>query len=216
MPALFKKKLENGAGFGIWEIVEDEPFFRQMLDLLPEEEEELAPLKGRRRLEWLACRFLVHEMLLERGLDDRVPVLKDACGKPHLAGTPYHLSFSHSFDMVAVILAHYPTGIDIQKFVPKIGAIAHKFLREEEARVLTEPTRLEHLHIYWGAKEALYKAYGRQQLDFRQHILVEPFGFQDTGHTTGFIQKDDFSARYVIDFDRVKSHFLVYCVQEAG
>ena len=42
---------------------------------------------------------------------------------------------------------------------------------------LQPKTRMEHLSVYWGAKEALYKAYGRKKLEFKQHILVEPFKY---------------------------------------
>ena len=213
MPLWLKKDLANDAYLGIWKIEEEEVFFLQKLDLQPVEKTELAPVKGRRRLEWLASRYLVHEMLLGHGHEDRVPVLKDGCGKPHIWGTPFHLSFSHSYDFVAVILASTPAGIDIQKFVPKIGAIAHKFMREEEAASLQEATRLEHLHIYWGAKEALYKAYGRRELDFRLHIFVEPFDFQSSGETSARVSKADFNTTYRLVFEKIENHFLVYCVE---
>jgi 4'-phosphopantetheinyl transferase len=213
MPLWLKKDLPNNAYLGIWKIEEDEAFFLQQLDLQPVEQAELAPVKGRRRLEWLASRYLVHDMLLGHGHDDRVPVLKDDCGKPHLWGTPFHLSFSHSYDFVAVILANAPAGVDIQKFVPKIGAIAHKFMREEESACLAAETRLEHLHIFWGAKEALYKAYGRRELDFRQHIFVEPFEFKTEGETPARVIKDDFNAAYRLVFEKIENHFLVYCIE---
>lgn len=213
MPLWQKKDLANNAYLGIWKIEEDESFFRQHLRLHPVEEKELAPVKGRRRLEWLASRFLVHKMLLDHGHEDRVPVLKDQFGKPHIWGTPFHLSFSHSHDFVAVILANAPAGIDIQKFVQRIGAIAHKFMREEELASLQEATRLEHLHIYWGAKEALYKAYGRRELDFRQHILVEPFYFQPSGITLASVRKNEFNAGYFLAFEKIEHHFLVYCIE---
>lgn len=213
MPLWQKKDLANDAYLGIWKIGEDENFFRRHLRLHPVEEKELAPVKGRRRLEWLASRFLVHEMLTDHGHEDRVPVLKDQFGKPHIWGTPFHLSFSHSHNFVAVILANAPAGIDIQKFVSKIGAISHKFMREEELASLQETTRLEHLHVYWGAKEALYKAYGRRELDFRQHILVEPFYFQPSGITLAKVCKDEFKSSYFLEFEKIEHYFLVYCIE---
>ncbi len=213
MPLWLKKDLADDAYLGIWKIEEDESYFRQSLRLHPVEEKELAPVKGRRRLEWLASRFLVHEMLLDHGHEDRVPVLKDPFGKPHIWGTPFHLSFSHSYDFVAVILANVPTGIDIQKFVAKIGAIAHKFMREEEMASLEEPTRLEHLHIYWGAKEALYKAYGRRELDFQGNIFVTPFHFQTNGETSAQVIKAEFKGNYRLVYEKIENHFLVYCIE---
>jgi phosphopantetheinyl transferase len=211
MGLLLKKSLENGSQIGIWRMVEPEDFFLQELDLQPVEQTELAPLKGRRRLEWLASRFLVHEMLLSNGQPDRVPVLKDEFGKPHLHGTGLHLSFSHSHELVAVILANQATGIDIQRKVEKIERLAQKFMREEELRSLSEEHRLSQLHIFWGAKEALYKAHGRKELDFRQHISIQPFDYQQVGMTHGKIEKEGRVWDFEVNFECFLGYVMVWC-----
>ena len=213
MPLYLKKKWQSGHQWAIWEITEDEPFFLDHLSLHEQEAAELARIKGRRRLEWLASRYLVHLMVADAPEWDRTPLLKDEFGKPHLDGSDLHVSFSHSHRFVAVILGKMTVGIDIQKFVPKITAIAHKFMRMEEAATLTNDTRLEHLHFYWGAKEALYKCYGRKQLDFRKHIHVQPFVYQETGKTTGIVSKDAFHQTYDLFFEKIDGYFLVYAVE---
>lgn len=202
----------NGAVLGIWQVDEPVVFFIQSLDLQEVEEAELANLKGRRRLEWLASRYLVHEMLLSLGYEDRVPVLKDEFGKPHLWDTPFHLSFSHSHELVAVILAKELTGIDVQRIVPKIEVLAQKFLRVEELDSLKPETRLEHLHVYWGAKEALYKAHGRRELDFRGNIFIEPFDYQIVGQTTGKVEKDGEEWRFEVFYEKIGDYILVWCL----
>lgn len=212
MPLLVKKTLENGAVIGTWQMEEEEAFFLQKLDLHAVEAAELALLKGRRRLEWLASRYLVHELLLSMGYEDRVPVLKDEFGKPHLWGTPFHLSFSHSHNLVAVILANSPTGIDVQRLVPKIEVLAHKFMGPEELGSLQPTTRLEHLHYYWGAKEALYKAHGRKQLDFRGNIFIQPFDYQIIANTTGQVVKDDLVLDFKVYFEKMEEYVLVWCI----
>jgi 4'-phosphopantetheinyl transferase len=211
MGLLIKKTLENGATIGIWQMEEDDFFFTQKLNLQPVELNELTPMKGRRRLEWLASRYLVHEMLLSKGLEDRVPVLKDEFGKPHIKDTPFHLSFSHSHELVAVILSNQPTGIDIQALVPKIERLAHKFMRKEELDSLKTETRLQHLHVYWGAKEALYKAHGRKELDFKQHIFIQPFDYQRAGRTMGKIEKDGQSWEFEVFFEQFYGYMMVWC-----
>jgi 4'-phosphopantetheinyl transferase len=212
MGLLLKKMLENGTVVGIWKVDEDIDFFTQNLDLQAVEEAELANLKGRRRLEWLASRFLVHDMLLSQNYEDRVPVLKDDFGKPHLWNTPFHLSFSHSHEMVAVILANTLTGIDVQIIVPKIDRLAEKFMRTEELAILQPETRLEHLHVYWGAKEALYKAHGRRELDFRGHIFIEPFDYQPVGQTLGRVEKDGEAWFFEVFFEKIGDYVLVWCI----
>ncbi len=212
MGLLLKKKVENGAVLGIWQVDEPVDFFTKSLDLQAVEEAELANLKGRRRLEWLASRYLVHEMLLSMGYEDRMPVLKDEFGKPHLWDTPFHLSFSHSHELVAVILAKELAGIDVQRIVPKIEVLAHKFLRAEELASLKPQTRLEHLHVYWGAKEALYKAHGRRELDFRSHIFIQPFDYQASGQTNGWVEKDGEEWRFEVFYEIIEDYILVWCL----
>jgi phosphopantetheinyl transferase len=213
MGLLVKKQLENGCLIGIWQMEEEEHYFTEKLDLQAFEADELAKLKGRRRLEWLASRFLVHEMLLEQGHADRIPVLKDGYGKPHIWGTPFHLSFSHSHEQVAVILAKRPCGIDIQHIVQKIDRLAGKFMGEAELASLVQDTRLEHLHFYWAAKEAVYKAHGRKQLDFKSHIFIQPFDYQGVGSTTALIAKDGERLHYELFYEKMASYVLAWCLE---
>ncbi len=217
MALLFNKISDNKAHLGLWKIEESEDFFLQKLDLQPVEREELSPIKGFRRLEWLAGRHLVQEMLQASGATARIPVLKDEFGKPHIWESPFHLSFSHSHGYVAAILAEEPVGIDIQRFASKIGRLAHKFMRPVELESLEESSQLEHLCFYWCAKESLYKAYGRREIDFRRHLLVNPFEYRPSGTTTASVQKGDFHHSYDIWFEKIGEYFLAYClVQESG
>ncbi len=214
MPLHFESKWKNGHQWSIWKIEEDEPFFFDRLDLHESESAELAKIKGdRRRLEWLASRYLVHHMFSDEPEWDRIPMLKDEFGKPHLNDAEFHVSFSHSYDFVAVILGKMTVGIDIQKFVPKITALEHKFMRKEESGSLNGNTRLEHMHIYWGAKESLYKCYGRKRLDFKQHILIAPFEYQKMGKTTGIVSKNNFHQEYEVFFEKWDNYFLVHAIE---
>jgi phosphopantetheinyl transferase len=213
MPLWKEQEWEHGHQWAVWKIEEDEKFFFDHLLLHESESAEVAQLKGRRRLEWLASRYLVHLMVSDDPDWDRIPMLKDEFGKPHLDDHELYVSFSHSYDFVAVILGRMTVGIDIQKFVPKITALERKFMREEESASLGKMSRLEHLHIYWGAKEALYKCYGRRQLDFKQHILVEPFAYQESGKTSGTVAKNGFHQTYDIFFEKSDNYFLVHALE---
>lgn len=211
--ALYQHKQIHSQGeIGIWQITENEAFFIEQMSLYPEEAKQLAAIKGRKRLEWLASRYLVHIM---SGRKKRAPFLKDEFGKPHLLGSKHHVSISHSKDMTAAIASPYSVGIDIQYLIGKIGRIAHKFTRSEERAIMQPETQLEHLHVYWGAKEALYKAYGRKKLDFCQHILIDPFEFNPShGICRGHIQKGQFQASFQLKYELVNQYMLVYAIQE--
>ena len=200
--------MPDGGQLGIWKIEEPERFFTERLVLAEVEQAELAPLRGRRRLEWLASRYLIHDLLSDEPEWDRIPLRKDGFGKPHLYGSPLHLSFSHTHEWVAVIVSEVPVGIDIQVFVERIGRLKGKFMRAGELASLVEKTELEHLHFYWGAKEALYKAYGRRELDWREHILVKPFDYQKVTASFGQVCKGDFCQNYELVFERHPAFFL--------
>jgi len=99
------------------------------MTLTETETERLGQIKGGRRLEWLAGRWLVHEM---SGASERLVCEADSYGKPHLTNSPLEMSLSHSNEVAAAILAPQSVGIDIQKLVAKIERIAHKYMCESE------------------------------------------------------------------------------------
>ena len=114
MPLVYHKDLIKKSEIGIWRIEEDEAFFSKQLELVEEEAEQLSKIKGGRRVEWLASRYLLHKM---SGRSIRGAFLKDKYGKPHLENSRFEVSISHSNHMVAVIAAPFSIGIDIQKVV---------------------------------------------------------------------------------------------------
>lgn len=215
MPLLIHKHLEADLEIGIWQIAEPEAWFTERLALSLEEEEQLARIKGYRRVEWLASRQLVHQM---SGQEKRSAFLKDEFGKPHLENTSYQISISHSHGMTAAISGPVDLGIDIQKIVPKIGRIAHRFLSEEELACLSPSYfYLEHLHVFWGAKEALYKAYGRRELDFSRHLLVEPFKYHPhIGVCRGQVSKGEYQKNFEVSYELVLSDHMLVFVREVG
>ncbi|MEY4902216.1 MAG: hypothetical protein RLZZ292_31 [Bacteroidota bacterium] len=213
MPLLFKKNYSTQTLVGVWQIEETEFFFLHHLLLSNEEQSEITLFSPSKRLEWLAVRYLLHVLL---GKTERVVCFKDEFGKPYLPNHPsFYISLSHSQDKVAVVISTQCVGIDIQYFTTRIERIAAKFMREEELQSLRLSTQTTHLLAYWGAKEALYKAYGKKELDFKQHILVEPFTFDLTiGKATGVITKHDFYQTYRLDYALVEKFMLVVAESE--
>ncbi|MEM1322890.1 MAG: 4'-phosphopantetheinyl transferase superfamily protein [Bacteroidota bacterium] len=213
MPLFHHKILASQEELGIWLIEEPEAWFRDRLTLTEAEEAQLLPIKGNRRREWLASRWLLHYL---SGRELRGACLKDEYGKPYLEGSTYQISMSHSHDMTAVIAGPKALGVDIQFLVGKIERIAHKYMRPEEMDSLQAATRLEQLHVYWGAKEALYKAYGRRQLDFKAHIHIQPIADYrpEGGQGQGCIIKGDYRADFDLYYEQMGSYILVYGIEQ--
>lgn len=209
MPIIHHQKIEPIGEIGLWQIEESEAWFMEHLQLFPKEQEQLAKIKGHRRIEWMAARQLVHAM---SGRVKRAAFVKDEYGKPHLEDAAWQISISHSRDISAAIASDVAVGIDVQKIVSKITRILPKFMNAAERANLDPVHSILHAHVYWGAKEALYKAYGRRALDLCTHIQLHPFTFQkDHGTCRGSIHKDTYRQDFQICYQLLpQQYMLVY------
>ena len=141
----------------------------------------------------------VRHLLKEAGYSD-ADLVYDEFGKPHLKDGK-HISITHSFTFSGIIVSDDKTvGIDIEKQRDKILKIAHKFTQVEEYKTIANADALiSKLTIVWGAKESLYKIYGKKKLHFIDHIYIEDFSFDDE-KTTGEIRYNGDTLPYDIHF----------------
>ncbi len=141
----------------------------------------------------------IRHLLKEIGYSD-FDLIYDTFGKPHLKNGLY-ISITHSFTFTGIIFSkNIPVGIDIEKQREKILKIAHKFTSLEEYKTIANVGALiRKLTIVWGAKESLYKIYGKKKLLFLHHIHITDFKFEDK-KTTGEIRYDGTSKAYQIQF----------------
>src|SRR5258706_16031544 len=162
MPLLFQRNVAEQTQLAIWKIEESAEWFRSQLML---DEKENALINSihhpQRKLHWLSSRLLLRQVL--GNPDVFIHLESDDRGKPVVHNFPVHLSISHSFELSALLMSEkFMVGIDIEKIDPKIERIKHKFLREEKLLAISEEQRLEQLYVYWCAKEAMYKWYGKR------------------------------------------------------
>ncbi|MBL7818680.1 MAG: 4'-phosphopantetheinyl transferase superfamily protein [Saprospiraceae bacterium] len=202
---------------GIWHITEDEAFFVRKLPLTNVEKEEIAAVSGQKRLEKLAGKLLLQQLT-----GWAYTLMKDDFGKPFFKDSNVHLSLSHSGDYVVGIISEQPVGIDVQYLTPKVERIAPRVMNENKFKNLDVNNPLEHLHVYWCAKEALYKAYGKRHLDFRKNILIEPFNYTlaqkgvfPNKITEGSVVTDKEVQRFDIYYKKIKNYILVYAIQKS-
>ncbi len=211
MALIFHKYIKPEGELGIWKIQEEESFFYAKLDLSEKEKKHLDTIKGHLKIEWLASRYLLHKM---SGRETRGQLVKDEYGKPTLEHSEYHISLSHSSQLAAVAAGPAIVGIDIQKIVEKMQRIAPKFMNQNEFASLGKNQLLQ-MHVYWGAKECLYKSYGKRKLDFKKHILIDPFRMErEYGIISGKVVKDDFYQSYEIVYQKIEDYLLVYSIEK--
>jgi phosphopantetheinyl transferase len=141
----------------------------------------------------------IRHLLKELNLTD-ADLLYDEFGKPHLNNNRF-ISITHSFNFTAIIYStETEVGIDIEKQRDKILKIAHKFTPFEEYKTIANHDALiSKLTIVWGAKESLYKIYGKKKLLFLHHIYVADFKFE-AAKTTGEIRFDGETTSYEVQF----------------
>ena len=201
----------DGAKLGVWKIEEEEHFFSNALAISEQERELIAGMRGRRSIEWLSSRHLIHIMSKR---DQRAVILKNEYGKPYIDDSDHHISFSHSHGMSAAIASLKVVGVDIQFIVSKIDRIAPKFMNSEEwtrMEALDENKHIEYMHIIWGAKESLFKAYGKKSVDFKKHLNVKINEWNgDHAEFTAEFRKEDHNEDYLVEAQKVDSHILVY------
>lgn len=155
----------------------------------------------------------IRHLLKEINLTDS-DLQYDEYGKPHLKAGRY-ISITHSFEFTAIIISSKnPVGIDIEKQRDKIVKIAHKFTPIEEYKTIANHDALVgKLTIVWGAKESLYKIYGKKKLLFLHHIYIEDFKFADR-ETTGEIRYEGYVSRHTVQFLEFEGFTCVYAFDE--
>jgi 4'-phosphopantetheinyl transferase len=208
---VMSRQPEPGIQLAVWQVRESEDFYQSDLHWGAHELAELAAHKSpERRLEWLASRWLLHRM---SGADARFVLHKDAYLRPSFLERPdWHCSLSHSHGYVAAALSTEGavSGCDLQLVVSKISRIAHKFMRPDELEVMAHYPKEQHMliqHLYWSAKEALYKAYGLRAVDFKAHLYLGPFEWHPGGVALeGWVRKSNINAAYRLYIGHVITH----------
>ena len=191
MPLQTLISLNNDCSAVLWRITEDEPTLRVGLPLMADEATDLAGITHpAQRVEWLACRVAVRE-LVGAGY---AGLQKDEFGKPHLISTVSadfspvtgYVSLSHTGGWAAAVWhKSKPVGIDIEPVRAQFGRVVPRVLSDTE--IAHANGDLLRLAMYWCAKESLYKLYGKRQLTFREHLLIDPFADGAT-HLTGHVR----------------------------
>lgn len=211
MPLLIQENLNNTASWALWHISEEEEELLRQLRLAKDEEKELAGLKlPQRRLEWLASRLLVKQLAREHQIPD-AELVKDQWGKPLLARSSAYISLSHAYPYAAAILhEQQAVGIDIEKPRSQLLRIQHKFLSKDELLCANENPRK--LCVYWAAKEALYKLYGKRELIFGEQILIHPFELDLQGNLQGELVVKSTRQTYSLQYRYHEDLLICFCL----
>lgn len=180
------EKLEYQAeerAWGIWKINENE---HALLNQVNEYESISDTITHpEKRLEFIAGRVLARNLLEALGKPFE-GVTKDVFGKPFFKQNTFQLSLSHSYPYVAALTdIRKSVGIDLEQIKKKLLKIGPRVLHPSELHDAGED-ETKHC-IYWCAKEALIKIYGKKDLIFSEHLLINSFKLEKEGNLVGKI-----------------------------
>ncbi|MCA4896690.1 MAG: 4'-phosphopantetheinyl transferase superfamily protein [Cytophagales bacterium] len=204
MPLYKLKNTGTESAWGIWKVEES----AEELAFTAFEEAPEGIIHLTKRLEWLASRVLVRTLLEQNDLPYS-GIHKDEFGKPFLRELTHHISLSHAYPYVAVQLDRYKSvGIDIEQPTEKLLRIAPRVLSLEELDNAGSDIR-KHC-VYWCAKEALYKVYGKRGLHFASQLLVEPFILEEKGDLKGMINMQEVKLNVALCYEIEPEFVVVY------
>jgi len=191
----------------VWKITESIPFLVEQLGLSAVEFDDLKQRfkNSSSLLEWLASRYCL-QVFFEKPY---TYFKKNTSGKLELIDKSSKLSISHSNQQIAIVKSKSDIGVDIQISTPKLQRIASKYIDEDLlAHLKKTDNYVDYLHIYWGIKEALFKAYGLGKVDFIKHLHITAFSFEEEGETLATISKPNFKANYQVFYQKKEDYYL--------
>ncbi len=156
-----------------------------------------------RKREYLTVRRLLEVLC---GKDERI--IYNEYGKPRLTSGGY-ISVTHSKTLVGLIVSGVAeVGIDLEAMRSHIATIAPKFVSEKEREAFGNQLDNETLHLIWGAKEVLFKLYGKGEVDFKKDLCVLPE--PGTKQVVASIQKNDYRLNIAVRHTLLGEFMLVW------
>lgn len=207
MPVIIEKQYSNYSHLAVWQITESHD---ELQALLPSEiltDAELAGISHpQKQIEFFCSRLTIRYLAHKLGIK-YLGIKKDENGKPYLVGSEWQFSLTHTAGYIAVVMHEsQPLGIDMEQPSEKLLRIAHKYLSESER--IDANSDLDKLCIYWSAKEALYKLYGKRKVIFIDNLLITPFQ-KDQQVISGRLKINYIDEQYAMIVEKIDKYYLV-------
>lgn len=194
MPLFYQQDINQDTRLAVWKIEEEESFFLEKASL---KREITHPHK---RLQHLAGRYLLGYLFPD--FPAELIEIADT-RKPFLPDEQYHFSISHCGDFAAAIVSKTErVGIDVELLTPRVEKIKHKFLHPDELQMVDQGTvdRIQLLTLLWSAKEAMFKWWGRGDVDFSEVLRIWEMPNQMQGKINASFQKNEIDIALQLDY----------------
>ena len=89
-----------------------------------------------------------------------------------------------------------------------------KFINSKEV-ITNEQERIRyHLYIHWCAKEALYKICDKQDINFKQNLIIEPFDPHIIrGELDGWVKNKHRNEKFRLKYFTLDNYIIVYTLK---
>jgi len=150
--------------------------------------------------------------LVKHAFGPETSLIYDEFGKPWPSCSTTAISVTHSLERVAIIVSDvFLPGIDIEVERPELEKTITRVMHPSELDFLEgHPDRQWVLQVIWGAKESVYKSYGKKKIVFREDIVVAPFGERPETELKLILKKNDQRWEYRLKAEYKDGFYLVY------
>ena len=121
----------------------------------------------KRKTEWLAWRVLLRHIYD----GNELTIKYNKVGAPYINNSKLHISVSHCNGYVAIMISDKICGIDIENSLRSFEKTKTRFISPQEEIIVKEIDN--YCCVVWCAKEACYKAYGAEGVDFIDNIQIK-------------------------------------------
>ncbi len=199
----------NENRIGLWHITESADELLKQIKL--SDEEQIRYLKfshNLRKRQWLAYHLILQELVNPLPVNLRY----DIHGKPFLATGSHHISVSHAGSYATAVCNRFSVaGIDIEQMKERVSRVTARFLNSREQEQLGPDPDREVLYIYWCGKEALYKIYGKPDIDFQNDIYIHSFDYlcNTNGNCQATLKIPDGVKDFTLHYRKTEDYMMV-------
>jgi hypothetical protein len=194
---LIKKIKEKNYTIGIWKITSSEYDSNLCEKIHPDYHSNFLNYKmEKRRWEVYGTKLLFNELISNNELTSKK-------GIPYIKDNEKHISITHTNDLVAMIIADYYCGIDIESQERDASKIKHKFLNIRDFK--NGDDKKEILKT-WCMKEVLYKVKKEQKIMFNTHLFIQ----KKSSDFFGICQHPKFSFSCSLKIVNFENYFLAF------
>jgi phosphopantetheinyl transferase len=209
LPINYQQNINDTTHLALWEINESEAFFLNKVSL------HQSVSHPHKRLQHLAGRYLL-QYLFPHFPTNSIEIANTR--KPFLRDEQFHFSISHCGNFAAAIVSEtYRVGIDVELITTRVEKIKHKFLHPQELQdwkieELEDQKRIEILTLLWSCKEAMFKWWGRGDVNFSEVMRIEASAIAEKGILKARFTKNEFDQELKLSYQLNNYLSLVWVI----